>query len=91
MVRKVYGNSCGLSKALFSFFLGDGEENRKSKSEWLISGTNFKYGIPINEAGLLIHRPKSRHLVIGCGSNFKTSNFVEVGNNHLRIDLVHTG
>jgi hypothetical protein len=53
MVRKVNGNSRGLSKALLSFFLGDEEEKRKRKSEWLISGTNFKYGIPINEAGWL--------------------------------------
>jgi hypothetical protein len=78
MVRKLNGNSRGLSKALLNFFLGDEEEKRKRKSEWLIYGTNFKYGIPITEAGLLIHRPKSRHLVTGCGSKFKTPNFVEV-------------
>jgi hypothetical protein len=54
IVRKVNGNSRGLSKALLSFFLGEEEEEkRKRKSEWRFPETNFKYGIPINEAGLL--------------------------------------
>jgi len=59
MVRKVYGTSRGVCQSLLNIFLGVGEEKRKHKPEWLISGTKFKFGNPRKEAGLLIHRSKS--------------------------------